>query len=98
MPTEWPAKWRDQDPLMLGAFADFLLYVVTETNYADEWQKRTGKKLPHAPRTTLDRMIDEACGLGPTQSPVIEEFVQSAYEELWFGNPRQDDVEKEISQ
>lgn len=84
---EWPEKWRDQPGLMLIAFVDFLLFVVTQTDFAYEWQKRTGKKLPTKISTPLEALIDKACGHDGSRSPVLDEFVQAVYVEMWAGDP-----------
>lgn len=84
---KWPEKWRDQPNHMLVAFVDFLMFVVTQTDFADEWQRRTGKAIPVKATTPLDMLIDKACGYKPDYSPVLDEFVQTVYDEMWAGDP-----------
>lgn len=84
---KWPEKWRDQPQHMLQPFLSFLTFVVTQTSFADGWQKQTGKKFPTMPTSPIDALIDKACGYKPEDSPVLDEFVQAVYEELWAGKP-----------
>lgn len=78
-------NWRDQHPLMMCAFVDFLFYVVGSTDYPAEWEKRTGKRLPTGPKNGIEAMIDKACGFDPLKSPALGEFVQAVYDEMWAG-------------
>ena len=91
MTDKWPAKWDEQNPLMLGTFVGFLLWASAETDFPREWQERTGKRLPTGPRSPLDAMIDKATGYDKAKDPVVGEFIQAVYEELWAGEPEEDE-------
>lgn len=74
----------DEDPardaINAIMWAGFVQFAFSEPRFRDEFTRATGLALPAAPRTAIDALVDNACGL---HNAFAAKFVEWVTREHW---------------
>lgn len=70
------------DPWLAPAFVSLVQFVAKQEDAVASFEADSGLKLPPAPRTSLDAMIDEAAGVN---EGYVMAFAAWVYETMWAG-------------
>lgn len=77
------------DPVMAPAFAALVSWAFGEPGMREAFETDTGTgPLPAEPRSGLEAMIDDACGLPAARDAYVMGFAEWAFGALW-GDPDQ---------